>query len=190
MTREEKAVIIDELSQKFSNTPYFYITSAAGMTVSEVNVLRSLCFERGIEYRVVKNTLIRKALETLDTDYSSFDTVLKGFSGVMFHPESGKVPAQLIKEFKKKAGSDKLKFKGASVDSSVFVGENKRWLERLSVCCNLLPKMLSRLFRAVATNWLVFLRLYLRKKTNLLNICPVELSGSELILSSKIHLFV
>ncbi len=105
MTREEKAVIIDELSQKFANTPYFYITNAAGMSVSEVDSLRRLCFERGVEYRVVKNTLIKKALETLDTDYSSFDEVLKGFSGVMFHPESGKVPAQLIKEFKKKSSS-------------------------------------------------------------------------------------
>lgn len=125
MTREEKAVIIDELSQKFSSTPYFYITSASGMSVKEVNTLRAQCFEKGIEYRVVKNTLIKKALETLDTDYSAFDEVLKGFSGVMFHPESGKVPAQLIKEFKKKGGSDKLKFKGASVDSSVFVGESQ-----------------------------------------------------------------
>ncbi|PWJ60176.1 large subunit ribosomal protein L10 [Dyadobacter jejuensis] len=126
MTREEKALIIDELSQKFSNTPYFYITSAAGMSVGEVNVLRGLCFDKGIEYRVVKNTLIKKALETLDTDYTPFDAeVLKGFSGVMFHPESGKVPAQLIKEFKKTTGSDKLKFKGASVDSSVFVGESQ-----------------------------------------------------------------
>ena len=125
MTREEKAVIIDELSQKFSNTPYFYITSANGMSVGEVNTLRGLCFEKGIEYRVVKNTLIKKALETLDTDYSSFDEILKGFSGIMFHPESGKVPAQLIKDFKKKSGSDKLKFKGASVDSSVFVGESQ-----------------------------------------------------------------
>ncbi|WP_138482179.1 50S ribosomal protein L10 [Dyadobacter bucti] len=125
MTREEKAVIIDELSQKFASTPYFYITSANGMSVGEVNTLRGLCFERGIEYRVVKNTLIKKALETLDTDYSSFDEVLKGFSGVMFHPESGKVPAQLIKEFKKKSGSDKLKFKGASVDTAIFVGESQ-----------------------------------------------------------------
>ena len=126
MTREEKAVIIDELSQKFSNTPYFYITSASGMSVGEVNTLRGLCFERGIEYRVVKNTLIKKALETLDTDYTPFDAeVLKGMSGIMFHPESGKVPAQLIKEFKKKTGSDKLKFKGASVDQSVFVGESQ-----------------------------------------------------------------
>lgn len=125
MTREEKAVIIDELSQKFASTPYFYITNATGMTVSEVNTLRGLCFERGVEYRVVKNTLIKKALETLDTDYSSFDEVLKGFSGVMFHPESGKVPAQLIKDFKKKSGSDKLKFKGASVDTALFVGESQ-----------------------------------------------------------------
>ena len=125
MTREEKAVIIDELSQKFASTPYFYITNASGMTVSEVNTPRGLCFERGVEYRVVKNTLIKKALETLDMDYSSFDEVLKGFSGVMFHPESGKVPAQLIKDFKKKSGSDKLKFKGASVDTALFVGESQ-----------------------------------------------------------------
>ena len=126
MTREEKAVIIDELSQKFSNTPYFYITNATGMSVGEANSLRRLCFERGIEYRVVKNTLIKKALETLDTDYSAFNAeVLKGMSGVLFHPESGKVPAQLIKEFKKKTGSDKLKFKGASVDTAVFVGESQ-----------------------------------------------------------------
>jgi large subunit ribosomal protein L10 len=126
MTREEKAVIIEELSQKFSTTPYFYITSASGMSVSEVNQLRRLCFERGVEYRVVKNTLIMKALETLDTDYTPFqDSVLKGFSGIMFHPESGKVPAQLIKEFRKKSGNDKLKLKGASVDYSLFIGENQ-----------------------------------------------------------------
>ncbi|GAB2783242.1 50S ribosomal protein L10 [Rhabdobacter roseus] len=126
MTREEKEVIIDELSQKFSTTPYFFITSAAGMSVSEVNQLRRQCFDRGVEYRVVKNTLIKKALETLDTDYTPFESeVLKGFSGIMFHPESGKVPAQLIKEFRKKAGNDKLKFKGASVDYSLFIGESQ-----------------------------------------------------------------
>jgi large subunit ribosomal protein L10 len=123
MTREDKASIIEELSDKFASTPYFYITTAAGMSVGETNQLRKLCFERGVEYRVVKNTLIKKALETLSTDYTPFDnTVLKGFSGIMFHPESGKVPAKLIKDFKKVSGSDKLKLKGASVDSSLFVG--------------------------------------------------------------------
>jgi large subunit ribosomal protein L10 len=126
MTRQEKAEIIDELSQKFASTPYFYITSAAGMSVSEVNDLRRLCFEKGVEYRVVKNTLIKKSLETLDADYAPFDAeVLKGFSGIMFHSESGKAVAQLIKEFRKKAGNNKLVFKGASLDSALFVGENQ-----------------------------------------------------------------
>lgn len=126
MTREEKAAVIDELSQKFEATPYFYITNASGMSVEEVNQLRRLCFDRGVEYRVIKNTLIRKALETSSTDYTPFDeSVLKGFSGVMFHPESGKVPAQLIKDFRKKSGKDKLKFKGASVDSSLFIGADQ-----------------------------------------------------------------
>ena len=126
MTREDKASIIEELSDKFANTPYFFITSAAGMSVAETNQLRKLCFERGIEYRVVKNTLIKKALETLSTDYSSFEgSVLKGFSGIMFHPESGKVPAKLIKEFKKTTGSDKLVLKGASVDSALFIGADQ-----------------------------------------------------------------
>ncbi len=126
MTREDKASVIEELSEKFSNSPYFYLTSAAGMSVAEVNQLRRLCFERGVEYRVIKNTLIRKALETLSTDYSSFnETVLKGFTGVMFHPESGKVPAKLIKEFKKATGSDKLALKGASVDTAIFIGADQ-----------------------------------------------------------------
>ena len=126
MTREEKAVIIEELSDKFKAIPYFYIVDAAGMTVGETNNLRRKCFNQGVEYRVVKNTLIAKALETLDTDYSSFnETVLTGFSGIMFHPESGKVAAKLIKEFRKESGNDKLKLKGASVEYSLFIGENQ-----------------------------------------------------------------
>ena len=101
MTREEKAVIIDELSEKFKTVPYFYIVDATGMTAGETNNLRRKCFNQGVEYRVVKNTLIAKALETLDTDYAPFnDSVLKGFSGVMFHPESGKAAAKLIKEYR------------------------------------------------------------------------------------------
>ncbi len=126
MTREEKSAIVEELSAKFASTPYFYIVTANGMSVAETNQLRRLCFENGVEYTVVKNTLIRKALDTLETDYSAFDDgVLKGFSGIMFHPESGKVPAKLIKDFRKKATAEKFNLKGASVDSSVFVGADQ-----------------------------------------------------------------
>jgi large subunit ribosomal protein L10 len=127
MTREEKAVIIDELKGKFSATPYFYITDASGMSVAETNDLRRECFKRGIEYKVYKNTLIEKALEAQDTDYTPFSEqgVLKGFSGVMFHPESGKDAAKLIKDFIKSSGSKNLKLKGASVDSSLFIGHDQ-----------------------------------------------------------------
>jgi large subunit ribosomal protein L10 len=126
MTRDKKAVIIDELSDKFKTFPYFYITDASGMSVAETNNLRRECFKRGIEYRVYKNTLIEKALDSLDTDYTPFSEkgVLKGFSGVMFHPESGKEAAKLIKEFIR-AGSKNLKLKGASVDYSLFIGHDQ-----------------------------------------------------------------
>lgn len=125
MTKEEKGAIIDELAEKFANTPYFYITNASGLNVAKTNELRRLCFERGIEYRVIKNTLIKKALERTNTDYSSFDgTVLKGFSGVMFHQESGKVAAKLIKDFLK-ANKNSITLKGASIDASLFIGHDQ-----------------------------------------------------------------
>ncbi|CCH56816.1 ribosomal protein L10 [Fibrisoma limi BUZ 3] len=124
MTRDEKGTIIEELAGKFQTIPFFYITEASGMSVAEVNQLRRMCFERGIEYKVVKNTFIKKALETLDTDYTPFnDTVLKGQSAVMFHPENQKAPAQLIKEFRKT--NDKLQLKGASIDYSLFIGADQ-----------------------------------------------------------------
>lgn len=125
MTREEKGAIIQELTEKFAANPYFYITDASGMTVATTNKLRRLCFDRGIEYRVVKNTLIQKALETLDTDYTAFGSeVLKGFSGVMFHPESGKAAAKLIKDFLKE-NKNSMILKGASVDGGLFVGHDQ-----------------------------------------------------------------
>ena len=63
MTRDEKKVIIDSLTEKLKETPFFYITDASGFSVAEVNAFRRTCYERGVEYKVYKNTLIAKALE-------------------------------------------------------------------------------------------------------------------------------
>ena len=124
MTREEKTVVIEELVQKFADNSHFYITDASGMTVAETNELRSLCFEKGIEYRVFKNTLIQKALERMESDYTPFDeAVLKGFSGVMFSVENANAPAKLIKEFRKKSGGESPLLKGASINTDLFIGE-------------------------------------------------------------------
>lgn len=136
MTREEKAVVIEELVQKFSDNSHFYITDASGMSVADTNALRRLCFEKGIEYRVFKNTLIQKALERMDADYTPFnESVLKGFSGVMFSAENANAPAKLIKEFRKKSGGESPMLKGASIDTDLFIGE-----ENLNTLSNLKSK--------------------------------------------------
>lgn len=136
MTREDKAVAIAELKEKFSNNGFFYITDASGLTVAEVNNFRRKCFEKGIEYRVIKNSLIRKALETMEADFSPLnDTALKGFSGVLFSKEDGKSPAKLISDFKRADKKDRPKFKAASIASDLFIGE-----QQLEVLVNLKTK--------------------------------------------------
>ncbi|WP_026998408.1 50S ribosomal protein L10 [Eisenibacter elegans] len=123
MTREDKAQVIEELKEKFANTTYFYIANAEGMTVEQINSFRRACFEKGIEYKVYKNTLIKKALESLETDYTPFnEKVLKGVSGVMFTNEAGNLPARVLKEFRK--GANKPVLKGASIDSSFYYGDD------------------------------------------------------------------
>lgn len=126
MTRTEKAEIIEQLSQKFKENGSFYFTDASGFTVAEVNDFRRKCFEKGIEYKVVKNTLIQKALETIDGDFTPLnDEVLKGFSGVMFAGENANLPAKVIKDFQKNDKNARPKLKGASIDFDLFIGENQ-----------------------------------------------------------------
>ncbi|KYG75258.1 MULTISPECIES: 50S ribosomal protein L10 [Roseivirga] len=145
MTREEKAVVIGELVEKFSANMNFYITDASGMSVAQTNSLRRLCFDKGIEYKVVKNTLIAKALEQMDSDYTPFDEkVLKGFSGVMFSGEDANAPAKLIKEFRKKSGGQSPVLKGASIDTDLFIGEeNLDMLSQLKSKAELIGEVIT-----------------------------------------------
>lgn len=133
MTREEKKSIIEDLTEKLKATQYFYVTDASGFSVAKVNAFRKVCFEKGIEYKVYKNTLIKKALEQLEGDYAEFsDKALKGFSGILFSNEIGNLPAKTILEFRKKLGKKETRplFKGASIGGDVFLGESN--LEILS----------------------------------------------------------
>jgi large subunit ribosomal protein L10 len=125
MTKEEKTQVIGELAEKFSEVNFFYVTDSSGMSVAQVNKFRRLCFEKGIEYKVVKNTLIEKALEKANVgDYSEFyGNVLKGTSAIMFSPESGKLPAELLKSFRKGGGKLPV-LKGASVGGALFYGDD------------------------------------------------------------------
>jgi large subunit ribosomal protein L10 len=122
MTREEKATIIDQLSEKFSQNNHYYITDASNLTVAQVNAFRRICFNTGVEYRVYKNTLIRKALEKQGVHNEDLFKVLHGFSGVIFSKEAGNAPAKAIKEYRKKL-EGKPGLKAASIETAVFIGE-------------------------------------------------------------------
>ena len=123
MNKEEKSVIIEELVEKFNNNQHYYFTDASGLTVAEVNAFRKLCFERGIEFKVFKNTLIKKALKRIETDVDTWDrAILKGSTGILFSKESGKTPATLLQDFRKKGG-EKPALKAAYIEKELYVGE-------------------------------------------------------------------
>lgn len=122
MEKNKKNQEIADLKEKFSNAQYFYITDSSTLTVEKINKFRRLCFNSGIEYRVSKNTLIRKALEQTGGNYEALYPLLNGPTGVMFSAD-GASPAKLLKEFRKT--NDKPVLKGAFIDSDVFVGDNQ-----------------------------------------------------------------
>lgn len=132
MTRQEKAQIIDELKDKFSKNAHYYITDASGLSVAQINNFRRLCFTKGVEYRVFKNTLIKKALDEMNTDHSLIDDQLKGFSGVIFSKEAANVPAKVITEYRSKQKMTKPLLKAASIDTDFIIGEeNLKMLSEL-----------------------------------------------------------
>jgi large subunit ribosomal protein L10 len=122
MTREEKAVFIDQLVEKLNAQPYFYLTDSSQLTVEKVNKFRRDCFRNGIEMKVVKNTLLKQAMDRIGTQYAPLYDSLKGTTAVLF-AENGKSPAVLLKEFRKSNARPLLK--AAYIDSAVFVGDDQ-----------------------------------------------------------------
>lgn len=123
MNKEQKTAVIEELKETVGKYDNFYLTDASAMTVEEVNKLRRMCFENGIRYEVVKNTLLRKAFEAHGAKYEGLFTLLHGETSVMFS-ESSNQPAKLIKKFRKENDKEKPLLKGAYVGADVFLGDN------------------------------------------------------------------
>ncbi len=122
MEKSKKNQEIADLKEKFSNAQYFYITDSSTLSVEKINKFRRLCFNSNIEYRVSKNTLIRKALEQVEGNYEALYPLLHGPTGVMFSTD-GATPAKVLTEFRK--GGERPILKGAYIDSDVFVGDNQ-----------------------------------------------------------------
>jgi large subunit ribosomal protein L10 len=124
MTIKEKNQIIETLTQELNETSNFYLTDIGGLTVERTGELRRLCFKRDVKLKVVKNTLLRKAMEKSEKDLDELYDTLKGPNSIMF-TEIGNLPAKLIKEFRLKFKSEKPVLKGAYVEESAYIGENQ-----------------------------------------------------------------
>lgn len=123
MNKEQKTAVIEELKVTVSKYDNFYLTDSSAMTVADVNKLRRLCFERGVRFEVVKNTLLRKAFEAHGDKYEKLFDLLHGETSVMFS-ESSNEPAKLIKKFRKDNEKEKPILKGAYVGADVFIGDS------------------------------------------------------------------
>ena len=122
MTKEEKHIEIKTLSKDLSESPNFYLADIAGLDSKSTLDLRRACFKSNIRLSVVKNTLLKKAMEDSGKEFGDLKTTLKGNTSVMFS-EKGNIPAKLIKDFRKKF--DKPILKGAFVEESIYIGDDK-----------------------------------------------------------------
>ncbi len=124
MTRENKSQVIEELKEKFANAQFFYLADASTLTVDKVNAFRRMCFEKGVEMRVVKNKLAIKALQSLEAE-RGFEPLYKSLEGptsILFS-RNASVPAKIIEEFRK--NNDRPLLKAAYIDSAVFTGDDQ-----------------------------------------------------------------
>jgi large subunit ribosomal protein L10 len=121
MTREEKSVVIEELTVQLADNANIYLTDISGLDAATTSRLRRACFKSNIKLAVVKNTLLEKAMEASDRDFGELNTTLKGNTSVMYS-ETGNAPAKVIKEFRKK--SDKPVLKGAFIEETVYIGDD------------------------------------------------------------------
>ena len=125
MTKQEKNEVIEVLKGKFSQYNNFYITDTESLTVAQVGKLRNHCFDKQVEMKVAKNTLIRKALESLDAEkYSGVFDSLHQVTALMFS-ENPKEPAMIISSFRKENNNERPLLKAAFINGDVFVGNDQ-----------------------------------------------------------------
>lgn len=125
MTPAQKNEAIEVLKEKFSQYDNFYITNTESLTVAQVNKLRRTCFEKEVEMTVAKNTLIRKALESLNSEkYAGIMDSLNGVTALMF-TNTPKEPAVILSTFRTESKGEKPVLKAAFIGEDVYVGDNQ-----------------------------------------------------------------
>jgi len=125
MTKDQKNEVIEALKGKFSQYNNFYVTDTESLSVEQVGKLRRACFNKQVEMKVAKNTLIKKALESLDNEkYSGVYDSLHRVTALLFS-ENPKEPAIIISSFRKESNGEKPVLKAAFIDGSVYAGDDQ-----------------------------------------------------------------
>ena len=125
MTKDQKQEVIETLKGKFSQYSNFYITDTENLSVAQITNLRRHCFNKQVEVKVAKNTLIKKALESLDSEkYACIYDSLHKVTALMFS-ENPKDPAVIISSFRKEINGEKPLLKAAFLNGDVFVGNDQ-----------------------------------------------------------------
>jgi len=125
--RAEKEQIVNNLVENIKSTTHFYLADISGLNAEETTDLRRQCFENDLKLVVVKNTLLKRAFDQMDFSAGELEDILEGPTSLIL-TEKGNTPAKIIKEFRKK--KDKPLLKGAYVEESIYIGDEK--LEDLS----------------------------------------------------------
>lgn len=150
MKKEDKGLIIEHIGETLKEYAHFYLVDVTGMNAEATSNLRRKCFGANIKMLLVKNTLLHKALEAAEFDFSPLYGCLKGTTAVLFC-DTANVPAKLIKE-EGKSGVPALK--AAYAEEGLYVGADQlirsalsrarqKFLPKLLHCCNLLQRTLS-----------------------------------------------
>ncbi len=125
MTKDQKNEVIDVLKDKFGQYNNFYVTNTESLSVEQITKLRRICFDKKVEMKVAKNTLIKKALESIDdARFSGVYESLNGVTALLFS-ENAKEPAMIISTFRKETNGERPVLKAAFIDGDVFVGDNQ-----------------------------------------------------------------
>ena len=125
MTKQEKNEVIEVLKGKFSQYSNFYITDTESLSVAQITDLRKHCFNKQVEMKVAKNTLIRKALEGLDAEkYTGVYDSLHKVTALLFS-ENPKEPALILAGFRKASKKEKPQLKAAFINGDIFIGDDQ-----------------------------------------------------------------
>ena len=132
MTKEDKVLVIQEIRDLLQDAKVVYVADLEGLNAAKSSDFRRQAFKNNIKVKVVKNTLLQKAMEQMDVDFSEMFVSFKGNSALMIS-ETANAPAKLIKDFRKK--EEKPALKSAYLQETIYVGD-----ENLETLANIKSK--------------------------------------------------